>query len=389
MLVQRLFKYFIILILFFVFSVTTFAHESTMNGIDISEWQGDIDFQAVKENGIEIVYIRAGEGSDYEDAYFQSHYEGAKKSGLKIGFYHYVTATSTIKAKEQAHYFASLIEDKTMDCKPAMDFESFSTLSNSEINEIATIYLETLAQLTGTTPMLYSDAFNAGNLWESSLTAYPLWVAEYDVTSPHTLGHWETWVGFQYSDTGQINGISGNVDLDYFKDTVFIDPVETPISNPVPTPIAPPTYTVQPGNTLSQIALQFNTTVQTLVNLNHISNPNLIYVGQVLLLPTIASSSNTAPIHPPTTPAPLPHTQPAFITYTVQSGDTLSGIAFKYHTTVSALAELNHISNPNLIYIGQLLYISQTHVSESLPKPESTFINPNLIYIGQVIHIPN
>ena len=96
------------------------------------------------------------------------------------------------------------------------------------------------------------------------------------------------------------------------------------------------TYVVQAGDTLSGIAARFGTTVANLVSLNNISDPNLIYVGQVLKIPSSGNSSRT---------------------YTVQAGDTLSYIAAKFGTTVANLVTLNNISDPNLIYVGQVLYV--------------------------------
>lgn len=105
-------------------------------------------------------------------------------------------------------------------------------------------------------------------------------------------------------------------------------------------------HVVRPGESLSSIAAQHGTTWQTLAELNHISNPNVIHPNQVLNLPGAASP--TAPA--PTTPAPA-----AAQTYSVRSGDTLSSIAAQHGTTWQTLAELNHLSNPNLIHAGQVL----------------------------------
>ena len=346
---------------------TLYANDTLLHGIDISEWQGSINFSDVKNTGIDIIYIRAAEGGDYEDQYFQSHYEGAIAAGLKVGFYHYITATSTEEAIQQAQFFYSLIKDKQMDCLPVMDFESFSNLSDEEINQIATTYMETLEKLMNVTPMLYSDASNAGSLWDDSLTIYPLWVADYDVTTPETIGDWSQWAGFQYSDAGDISGIDGNVDLDYFKTDVFISTSSTSSSNTTTSTstssnssttsssTSTTTYTVQSGDTLSQIALQYHCTVSELVALNHILNSNLIYPGEVLYLPT--STSTTSTTHASHTSSTPSHTS---ATYTVQSGDTLSQIAALYHCTISQLVRLNNISNPNLIYSGEVLTVPST-----------------------------
>ena len=106
------------------------------NGIDVSEWQGDIDFEAVKESGVEVVYIRSSEGFDYVDQQFEANAKKANEAGLKVGFYHYVTAMSVEEAKNQASFFVSLVEDYSYDCRLAMDFESFGLLNNEEINEV-------------------------------------------------------------------------------------------------------------------------------------------------------------------------------------------------------------------------------------------------------------
>ncbi len=196
---------------------------ATNKGLDISEWQGDsIDFTQLKSDGMEVVYIRVAEGGDYEDKYWKINYEGATDAELKIGFYHYMDATTTDEASTQAQYLYSLIKDTTYDCYPAMDFESFGSLSDSEINEIAQTYISELSDLVGTTVVIYSDSSNASSLWDESLNVYPLWVADYSSSDPD-LGNWTEWAGFQYSDSGSVNGIDDDtVDLDYFKDTIFI-----------------------------------------------------------------------------------------------------------------------------------------------------------------------
>ena len=102
------------------------------------------------------------------------------------------------------------------------------------------------------------------------------------------------------------------------------------------------TYVVKPGNTLSGIAARFGTTVQYLARINGISNPNLIYPGQILKIRASGVSSQGVG---------------ATTTYVVKVGDTLSGIAARFGTTVADLVSLNDISNPNLIYAGQVLKV--------------------------------
>lgn len=116
-------------------------------GIDISEIQGEIDFEEVRRSGIEAVYIRVGAG-EYTDEYFAENYERAKAAGLKIGFYHYVTASSVDEGRRQARFFASLAAGREPDMRLAMDFEYFGSLSVSQINAISEAYLDELTALT-------------------------------------------------------------------------------------------------------------------------------------------------------------------------------------------------------------------------------------------------
>ena len=131
--------------------ITVYAIEptgKTYDGIDVSGWQRIIDFKKVKESGIEIVYIKSSEGSNSVDSYFSRNYKEAKANGLKVGFYHYVTARNVKEAEEQANHFVKTIAGTKPDCKLAMDFESFGNLSNTEVNKIAKKFLETVEKLT-------------------------------------------------------------------------------------------------------------------------------------------------------------------------------------------------------------------------------------------------
>ncbi len=403
---------FLSLLCFFILLVTIstpiFAFGPSSNtiyeGIDISSWQKNVNFSKVKNSGIDIVYIKSSEGTRYIDPYFESNYKNAKANGLKVGFYHYVTARNVTQAKEQANFFARIISGKQIDCKLAMDFESFGNLSVSQINEISKVFLETLESATKTSPIIYSNAYSAREIFSSSLNKYPLWVANYGVSKPGSNGKWSSWVGWQYTSTGRVDGISGNVDRNKFTDGILLN-------NSTPMPPPPDNsensntdntivYIVKRGDTLSEIALKYGTTISNIVTLNNIRNPNLIYPGQKLTININNSSTNST-------------------IYIVKKGDTLSEIALKYSTTVLNIASLNNIGNPNLIYPGQKLAINYSNngidgqnacgkiaykikrgdtLSEIALKFETTvnhivmlnnIANPNLIYAGNTILISN
>ena len=358
------------------------------DGIDVSEFQGAINFSEVKNAGIEVVYIRSSYGTNV-DPYFQTNYENAKENGLKVGFYHYVEATNVQEAIIEADFWASVIKDTEPDCKLAMDFEYFGDLNKYEINQIATTFLERTEQASGREMVIYSDAYNAIAVFDSTLIKYPIWVADYGVDEPESNGKWQTWVGFQYSDTGSIPGINGNVDLDKFTDGIFLSGNSGGENggNPEPETI---TYVVESGDTLTSIAARYGTTVDELVALNNIQNPNLIYVGQVLRIKGEASSTGNT------------------IYYVIKSGDTLTSFATRYGTTVNELVRINHIANPNLIYAGEAIKINTTTNSvyylikygdtlTSIAARYGTTVNelvrinhianPDLIYAGETIKI--
>lgn len=202
------------------FLPTASAQGPLYDGIDVSVWQGEIDFSRVKAAGKKFVYIRAGYGLS-QDVYFLQNARNAHAAGLQTGFYFYVTARNEIQARQQAEFFASLIRDQPYTCRPAVDFEDFTGLSDSELNQIALAFAQTLETASGHLPLFYTDTSSAADLWDPELTHYPLWIAEYDVSEPSTTGRWPGWVGFQYG-AGYVDGINGDVDLDLFSQEVLL-----------------------------------------------------------------------------------------------------------------------------------------------------------------------
>ncbi len=157
------------------------------------------------------------------------------------------------------------------------------------------------------------------------------------------------------------NNIS-NPNLIFAGQTLVIPTSGTTPPAPTVTPGGTVIYTVQPGDYLAKIARQFNTTVSAIVAANNIPNPNLIYPGQQLVIPVGSTTPPPATSAPAATSMPVTSVPPTqapggTTTYVVQYGDTLGSIASRFGTTVSAIAQANGITNPNLIYVGQVLII--------------------------------
>ena len=320
------------------------SSEEIYEGIDVSYWQGTIDFEKVKNSGINVVYIRTSEGLGYVDPYFRENYERAKDNGLKVGFYHFLTARTVEEARKEASFFVSTIKGTEPDLKLAMDFEEFGDLSRDEINQISEEFLEVVTDLSGKACVIYSDAYNARATFDLELAKkYPIWVADYFVEEPEGNDKWSTWVGFQYSDRGRINGISGNVDRDKFTSGIFLNSNSKIEVNNTEESIQNSKYIiVKYGDTLSKIAEKYNTSYQYLAKINNIPNPNLIYVGEkILVVPFKTQVKHDA----------------GHRLYTVRRGDTLTWISREYNVSIESIVELNNIPNPNLIYVGQELRI--------------------------------
>lgn len=376
------------------------------DGIDVSNWQGNIDFRRVKEAGIDVVYIKASEGTTYRDPYFERNYNNAKANGLKVGFYHFLTATNVEQARRQAQFFASVISGKSPDCKLAMDFERFSNgITNEEINQISEVFLQTLKDLTQKDVIIYSNLYDSQRVFNNQLASkYPLWLAYYgDYTRlTNTASNWSSWAGVQYTSRGTVAGIDGYVDRNKFTQNIFLGEctncpeVEKPEPSDDTTENATIEYTVKRGDTLWSIAQRYGTTVQSLVEENGIQNPRLIYPGQIIKITNESMETN----------------EMGHCVYTVKRGDTLWSIARAHNTTVQSIASLNKIQNPNLIYPGQKLRIeissnnTADRVTYTVKKGDSLWKiarmygtsvgylatlngieNTRLIYPGQVIVI--
>lgn len=379
------------------------SNSNIYEGIDVSGWQGNIDYAEVKNEGIEIVYMKASEGSNFIDPYFNQNYTNAKANGLKVGFYHYLTARSIEEAINEASFFVSTISGKVPDCRLAMDFESFGNLSIEEIDAIGLTFMQTVQRLSSKEMVIYSDTSNASSIFGGELTNYPLWVAQYEVEEPTPNGNWSNWVGWQYTDVGEIPGISGYVDRDKFTDGILLNSsseIPLPENNNKPSAGETKTIVIQRGDTLTELAIKYNTTVSRLVELNNIVNPNLIYAGADLIVPsgeTLVDSDGNS-------------TSGQTI-YIVQKGDTLNKIAISFGTTARVIAKENNIRNINLIYVGQRLVIptNRYDLNHTLYKVQwgdtlwsisrrygvsiATIVrlnriqNPNLIYAGDTLRI--
>ena len=263
------------------------------SGIDVSKWQGDIDWQRVKAAGITFAMVRSSFGTSDADPYFVQNVTQAVSNGIPCGSYHYCYAKNAEEARREAAFFLETVKGYRLEYPLALDLEdaSLQPLGKAALTEIASVFLQALED-AGYYAILYSSLNWLTNYLDmEKLSAYDVWLAHW-ADEPGYSGAFGMW---QYTSQGSVDGINGNVDRDRaFKDYPAIirgaglNHLE---ESPVPPVQEDEYYIVQEGDTLSSIAEKFGTTVAELVRLNNLLHPDLIYVGQKILLPGGGSST--------------------------------------------------------------------------------------------------
>ena len=192
-----------------------------VQGIDVSFYQGEIDWQAVADSGVEFAMIRVGyrgysQGALQMDERFRENMDGALAAGLDVGVYFFSQATSVLEAEEEADFVLSAIRGYPIKYPVAFDWEFIdgaeartNGMDGDTVTQCATAFCDLLS-VAGYTPMVYFNQ-ELGYLFYQldQLDASQFWLAEYD-TKPDFFYDFEMW---QYTHTGAVPGIQGNVDL--------------------------------------------------------------------------------------------------------------------------------------------------------------------------------
>lgn len=307
--------------------------------IDVSEHQGQINWDQVKTTGVDGAILRCGFGDNItsqDDKFWKRNADECTRLGIPFGVYIYSYAISMAQAESEAQHVLRLVKGYKLSYPVYLDLEQSGTESGAV--ERAKRFGD-IIEAAGYWCGIYAN-LNWWNNYLPGLDRFTKWIAQYNSTCDYAGTGKDIW---QYSSTGRVAGIGGNVDMNEcyrdFPAEIKGGSASTAKPAPSPAPAQTPeakTHTVKSGETLSGIAAKYGTTYQSLAAINGITNPNLIYAGQVLKLSGSAAAA---------------------MTYTVQSGDSLSGIAAKYGTTYQRLAQINGISNPDVIYAGQVIKI--------------------------------
>lgn len=189
-------------------------------GIDVSHFQGDIDWKKIKDANIQFAYDKATQGNHYKDPEYDKNKTGARSAGLIHGSYHFFTSNQP--GLDQAKHFCTVIDHRESDMPPVLDLEQGSIVNGVTILAFQKEVMEWLNEVErqlGVKPIIYTNhPFGDQYLDNPDFSAYELWIAEYGVSSPKIPKQWKEkgWLIWQRSERGSIEGAIGDVDHDLF-----------------------------------------------------------------------------------------------------------------------------------------------------------------------------
>ena len=196
--------------------VKDYKNDDTQIGIDVSKWQGDIDFSKLKNSGVEFVIIRVGSsnginGENFVDSKFIQNVKNANAVGVPVGIYFYSYASTIDRAISDAKWIIEQIKDYKVDLPIAFDWENWGSFNKFDVSffgltNIAKGFMDTVKD-AGYDAMLYSSKTYLENIWMPTL--YPIWLAHYTKNTNYT-GDYSFW---QMCSNGRVDGISGDVDI--------------------------------------------------------------------------------------------------------------------------------------------------------------------------------
>lgn len=226
---------------------------STIRGMDVSYYQSTIDWDRVRADGIEYAFIRVSDGLAHVDSQFTRNWSEARRVGIRRGVYQYFRPQ--LDPIAQANLLLERMGPlEPGDLPPVIDVEATGGLSPSSVAQRVRTWIDHVEARLGVTPIIYTGPY----FWRDSVgaaafgTNHPLWVAHYTTGCPLTPEPWTRWTFHQFTDSGRVDGIRGNVDLNTFDGTAadlaalaFQGAVEPPAEPPPaePPPATPPVVT--------------------------------------------------------------------------------------------------------------------------------------------------
>jgi len=195
------------------------ASHFPVRGIDVSHHQGQIDWAAVRQSGIDFAFIKASEGGDHRDSRFAENWEAAEQAGVLRSAYHFFTFCRP--GTEQAEHFIATVSPAFGELPPATDVEfSGNCASWDSIEEIRRqlfIFLERVESAFGRRPVIYLTPESYKRIAHGYFPEYPLWIRS--IFSEPSARRYPGWVFWQYAGNGRLEGVDHLIDLNAFHGT--------------------------------------------------------------------------------------------------------------------------------------------------------------------------
>ncbi|MGL5081260.1 MAG: GH25 family lysozyme [Microcoleaceae cyanobacterium] len=189
---------------------------STIKGIDVSDYQPNVNWKAVASSGISFAIIKSTEGATYQAEVFPNYWKQTKANGLIRGAYHFFRAATNVQG--QVDNFMKTVKLEVGDLPPVLDVESMDGVSAGDLLDRMGQWLEIIERETGFRPIVYTYPGFWQQLNTSRFSNYPLWIAHYTTaTTPLVPSGWKDWMFWQFTDRGTVNGVDGGTDVNVFE----------------------------------------------------------------------------------------------------------------------------------------------------------------------------
>lgn len=196
----------------------------SVHGINVSDYQSNVDWKTFKNANIEFAFIKSTEGKTWKAETFKAKWKESKNAGILRGAYHFFRPQRTGEA--QAKNFLEMLDSvgglNGDDLAPVLDIEVRDEVSSSTIEERAWEWIKTIESETKRKPIIYtSPSFWDGlSISSSAFSDYPLWLVHYRLGRPNIPGKWKTSAIWQYTEEGRVKGVQGEIDLNWFNGSI-------------------------------------------------------------------------------------------------------------------------------------------------------------------------
>ena len=189
---------------------------SSPQGIDVSHYQGDIDWQKVSSQKLQFVFIKATQGNQYVDPHYQQNWQQSAQYDLLRGIYHYLDPS--IDAVAQAKHFVNISKGQFGDFPPVIDIEAFENEKASKVINVLQEFIMYIEQHVSCKPIIYTSHGFWDQLNNHQFGDYPLWLADY-ASKPQLPNGWQQWTFWQFESNANIPGIPNQVDKNKYNGT--------------------------------------------------------------------------------------------------------------------------------------------------------------------------